>query len=318
MRAPAANQRRSKRNRRNRNLQQPSANQRTTLQFVPKLKYSGSSENADGIFFVTKRKRAAPTPDEIEAKKMRQLEVNQRKYFALSLRHKVINMWLHGANFNEWQFAAGQTKKIIQFLQASYPKYEHADAAKSFVYRAIARFKEADVMPSADPFRDLRGENKPKNKRKNPHIVQLCDELFSEAKSTASKVRRGLLRHGIRISLSTIYRIAEDLSFGWTKPWHTDILTPAQKLKRKLFCGQLLRLTDEALLRRISRWMFTDEKWWDLVGPAAAKYCKGSTKMERKMQNQVNFCLLLCFSVCIFTHTQHHRRSLATKVRKVE
>ena len=323
MKAPAANQRRSRRNRRKRNRQQAPANQRTTLQFVPKLKYSGSSENADGIFFVTKRKRAAPTPDEIEAKKMRQLQINQRKYFALSLRHKVVNMWLHGANFNGWQFAAGQTKKIIQFLQASYPKYEQFNAAKSFVYRAILRFKEADVMPSADPFRDLRGENKPKNKRKNPRIVQLCDELLSEEKATASKVRRGLRRHGITISLSTIYRIAVDLSFAWTKPWHTDILTAAQKLKRKLFCGQLLRLTDEALLRRVSRWMFTDEKWWDLVGPAAAKYCKGATKMERKMQNQVNFCLLFCASFVFFclhfhTHIQHHRRSLATKARKAE
>ena len=154
-------------------------------------------------------------------------------------------------------------------------------------------------MPSADPFRDLRGENKSKIKREDPRIVELVDELLSEAKATASKVQRGLRRHGITISLSTVYRIARDLSWGWTKPWHTDILTPAQKLKRKLFCAQLLRLSDEALLRKISRWMFTDEKWWDLVGPAAAKYCKGDTKMERKMQNQVSFfaCELFCFDL---------------------
>ena len=37
----------------------------------------------------------------------------------------------------------------------------------------------------------------------------------------------------------------------------------------------------------ISRWMFTDEKWWDIVGPAASKYCKGKNNMERKLQNQV-------------------------------
>ena len=166
---------------------------------------------------------------------------------------------------------ANNTKKVIEFLQTSYPKYEHFGAAKSFVYRAIGRLKDADPMPSADPFRDLRGESKPKIKRENPRIVELCDELLSEPKSTAPKVQRGLRRHGFRVSVSTIYRIAKDLMFAWTKPWHTDILTSAQKLKRKLFCKRLLRMSDETLLRSISRWMFTDEKWWDLVGPAASK-----------------------------------------------
>ena len=46
-------------------------------------------------------------------------------------------------------------------------------------------------------------------------------------------------------------------------------------------------MSEEAMLCVISQWLFTDEKWWDLVGPAAAQYCKGATKMERKMQNQV-------------------------------
>ena len=182
-------------------------------------------------------------------------------------------------------------KKSLNFCRTVIrnTKYAAFAAARSFVYRAIDRFREADPMPSLDPFRDLRGENKPKHKRKHVRIVELCDELMSEPKSTAPKVQRGLRQQGFQVSLSTIYRIAKDLFFGWTKPWHTDILTPAQKLKRKLFCFQLLRLTDEALLRVISRWMFTDEKWWDLVGPAAAQWKKGATKMERKMQNQVQY-----------------------------
>ena len=167
---------------------------------------------------ITKRKRPSPTSEEVEAKKMRLLQVNQRKYFVVALRHKVINMWLHGANFNEWKFAAGNTRKVIEFLQATYPRYEKFGAAKSFVYRAIGRLRDADVMSSSDPFRDLRGEDKPKVKRKDPRIVELVDELLSEAKATASKVKRALLRHGFNISLSTIYRIAQDLSFGWTKP----------------------------------------------------------------------------------------------------
>ena len=125
---------------------------------------------------------------------------------------------------------------------------------------------------------------------------------MSKPKATAPKVKRGLRRNGFNVSLSTIYRIAEDLQIGWTKPWHTDVLTPAQKYKRKLFCAQLLRLSDEALLRKISRWTFTDEKWWDLVGPAAGKWCKGATKMERKKQNQVYFFLYIFFIICIFAH----------------
>ena len=173
-------------------------------------------------------------------------------------------------------------------------------------------------MPEADPFRDLRGKNKPAVKRKNPRIVELVDELLSEPKATAPKVRRALRRHGFIISLSTIYRIANDLTFKWTKPWHTDILTPAQKLKRKLFCFRLLQLTDEALLRIISRWMFTDEKWWDIVGPAASKYCKGKKGMERKLQNQVHFFFTFaCWPFLIATSCTHDYRSPGTKAKRV-
>ena len=77
----------------------------------------------------------------------------------------------------------------------------------------------------------------------------LCDELLSEDNATAPKVQAGLRRNGLTVSLSTIYRIARDLTYKWTKPWHTDVLTPAQKLKRKLFCAKLLRLPEEQMLR---------------------------------------------------------------------
>ena len=99
-----ANRRRSTRNRRNR---QQSVNQRTALIYSPKHKYDDSCFNEDGIFMATTRKRALPTAEQIEAKKMRKLQVQQRKYFSLSLRHKVINLWLHGANFNEWLTICG-------------------------------------------------------------------------------------------------------------------------------------------------------------------------------------------------------------------
>ena len=72
------------------------------------------------------------------------------------------------------------------------------------------------------------------------------------------------------------------------------MLTPAQKLKRKLFVAKLLRMPEEQMLRSIAEWMFSDEKWWDIVGPASYRYCKADTKMDAKIQNQVS-----CHNVCV-------------------
>ena len=56
------------------------------------------------------------------------------------------------------------------------------------------------------------------SKRKNVNIVTLCDELFSEEKSTDPKVQTGFRRNGFSVSPSTVYRIARDLMYQWTKP----------------------------------------------------------------------------------------------------
>ena len=110
---------------------------------------------------------------------------------------------------------------------------------------------------------------------------------ISAEKAAAPKVQAGLRRNGFIVSLSTIYRIARDLLFKWTKPWHTDVLTPAQKLKHKLFCAGLLRLTEEQLLRKIADWMWSDEKWWEIIGPACYRYVKADNKLDAKIENQV-------------------------------
>ena len=153
-------------------------------------------------------------------------------------------------------------------MRATYEKYQEEAAAKSFFFRALKRHRQGAAAPHLEPHRDKRSENKPAPKRKNQQIITLTDELLSEEKATAPKVQAGLRHNGFSVSLSTIYRIARDLTFKWTKPWHTDVLTPAQKLKRHLFCAQLLRLTEEQLLRKIADWMWTDEKWWDIIGPS--------------------------------------------------
>ena len=143
---------------------------------------------------------------------------------------------------DQLKFGAKSSKDVIAFLQQTYPAYEKYNCAKSVFYRALKRFKTAAETPSLEPQRDRRGENKTKPKRDNPVIVELCDELFSEPQSTTPKVKRQLQASGHRISISTVRRIRIDLMYRWQKPWYTDVLTPAQKLKRKLFCLKLLRL----------------------------------------------------------------------------
>ena len=65
------------------------------------------------------------------------------------------------------------------------------------------------------------------------------------------------------------------------------MLTPSQKLKHKLFCAGLLRLTEEQLLRKIADWMWSDEKWWEIIGPACYRYVKADNKLDAKIENQV-------------------------------
>lgn len=275
----------------NRTLPTSPTNQSQVTAFTPKLKYINSFANTDGVFFLSKRKRTPPTAEELESRKQKKRSIQIRKVSLVALRHKVVSIWEHGMHTPEFQFGPGNSAKIIEWMQFKYPAYEKKAAAKSFFYRALKRFKTRDETPELEPHRDKRGENKKKTKRENPEIVTLVDELLSEEKATAPKVQRGLHRNGFDVSLSTIYRIAKDLCFRWQKPWHTDILTPAQKLKRKLFCAELLRLPEHVLFDRISRWMFSDEKWWDIVGPARYKYVKAGSAFEAKMKNQVGqFC----------------------------
>jgi len=91
--------------------------------------------------------------------------------------------------------------------------------------------------------------------------------------------------------------MAKKMGFTWQKPCHTDVLTTAQKYKRVLFCRKLLRMTKENLLRLISVWMFTDEKWFDIVGPSPGRWVRAATKSGCKMENQV---IYLCEKLILF------------------
>ena len=294
----ATNQNRLSRNVRNRRNRHVSTNPH--IDFVPKEKYINSGVNADGVFVLTKRRRRLPTDDELAAKRKKQVDIKIAKVSLVALRHKVVNLWKHDMYTADFKFGPGAAKKIIEFMQATYPHYSKYAAAKSFVYRTLRREKTQQQNPEKDVHQDYRGTSTKKPKRENPQIVQLTDELLSEPKATAPKVQRALRRHGYTVSLSTVYRIVSDLFFTWCKPWHTDVLTPAQKLKRKLFCARLLRMTDSALLNLVAGWFFSDEKWWDIVGPSACEYVKARTKTEAKIQNQVCLSFIFLFSFLIY------------------
>ena len=92
---------------------------------------------------------------------------------------------------------------------------------------------------------------------------------------------------------------------------------PAQKLKRKLFCCQLLRLSDEVILRKISRWLFTERR--EMVGPCWSCCCKILQRQDKNGKKIVEpglvFCHVYCFLMSLFAQIQHYHRSLATKVK---
>lgn len=329
MRSPAANQRRrSTRNRRNVQPTTP-PNQQPRIVFEPKVKYALSKRTADGVLVLCSRKRAPPTAEERAAKKAKQLEIKTKQVSLVALRHKVISIWQHGMCIApNFVFGPRKRPKIVEYLQATIPQYANKAAAKSFVQRVVTRFEKKDDAPHLDPFRDCRGENRKSPKRKNPQIVALCDELLSEADMTAPKVVARLAEHGFQISKQTVHNIAKDLCFRWTKPWYTDILTNAQKLKRKIFCRELLRLTPAQLLNRIGQWLWTDEKWWDIVGPGKSRYIKALSQFEAKLLNQVNIiishfcmsCLCLLFHECfaciqIFQVKRHKSKKGGVKRR---
>ena len=285
--------RRGLRNRRN--SQPPNyTNQRSRIAFVPKTKYDQSTFTADGVLVVSKRKRAPPTAAEKEAKRQKKLQIKEKKVSLLALRHKIINIFQHGMFTGTHQFPAGKRPAIVSWLQETYEQYRDKAAAKSLVHRVITRFKKKDEMPHLDPFRDCRGENRRSPKRKNVAIIELCDEFLSEPGMTAPKAVQRLAERNFVVSRQTAHRIAKDICFRWTKPWYTDVLTPAQKLKSKIFCRDLLRLTPAQLLNRLGEWMWTDEKWWD-VGPGKSRYIKVLSKFEAKLLAQVKKkCLHVC------------------------
>jgi hypothetical protein len=67
-------------------------------------------------------------------------------------------------------------------------------------------------------------------------------------------------------------------------PFYADKLTPAIKFKRVLFCRAMLDLPEDEFFAQVKRWVFWDEKWWDLFEPAGPIWVKEANMAEMKSE----------------------------------
>ena len=197
-------------------------------------------------------------------------------------------------------FDAGDRKAVAQYLCQKYPqKFRKIASAQTFICRTMKKVKkanedagrEADAVPPTKGMKDSRsvGAERRKPVSENPAIVEILERVLEEHNGNIKEVLRQCRAAGLKASLTTLNKMAWKMGYGWQKAWHTDVLTPAQKFKRVLFCRKLLRLSKQNLIRIISAWIFTDEKWFDLCGPSPGQWVRAATKALRKMGNQVCF-----------------------------
>ena len=136
----ATNQRRRRRNRGNR---QRTNQRRAPVVFEPDTTYQFSEYNADGVFIVSRRKRAPPTAEELAAKKQKKVQIKTKQNERSNLSHKVIALYEHGCFMPpDFQFGPAKPSKIIEFLQAKYEQYREKACAASFFYRSLGRHKK--------------------------------------------------------------------------------------------------------------------------------------------------------------------------------
>ena len=135
----AANQIRRSSRIRNRELppRSPNQNESSRIIFTPKLKYRNSFVNDKGVLILSKRKRSAPTVEEIERRQQKKRNIQIAEVSLIALRHEVISIWQHGMYKEDFQFGPKNSKKVIEWMQVTYPGYEKKAAAKSFFFIAL-------------------------------------------------------------------------------------------------------------------------------------------------------------------------------------
>ena len=125
---------------RDRTLQLVSPNQNEspqTIVYTPKLKYRNSFHNDNDVLFLSKHKHSPPTRAEIEHRKQK-----KNMSFKLTKSPSLLYIWQHGMHKENFQFGPKNSKKVIEWMQRTYPAYEKKAAAKSFFFRALKRHNQ--------------------------------------------------------------------------------------------------------------------------------------------------------------------------------
>ena len=117
------------------------------------------------MLFLSKRKRAPPTAEEIARHKQKKRNIQIVQISLIALRHEVIGIWQYGMNTYEFHFPPKNVNQIIQCMWSTKPGYQKKAAAKSFLYHALKQHKEGCETPHLEPHRDRRGENRRKTTR---------------------------------------------------------------------------------------------------------------------------------------------------------
>ena len=196
--------------------------------------------------------------------------------------------------FNCISLFPGDRTAVARYLCNKYPtRFQKLNSAQVYVTRVMKRAEDAVEngvgagTPNLMADRRSIGSKRAKPVMDNLEVQRVIERICSIHNGNIKNTWQECQRLGLKASHESLRKMAKILGFHWQKPWHTDVLTTAQKYKRTLFCKKLLRCSKENLLRLLSVWLFTDEKWFDIVGPSPGQWVRAATKARCKMENQV-------------------------------
>ena len=134
MRSAATNQRRSTRNRRNRQSGAPAANQvqRELIRWEPKVKYANSSRNAEGVLILSRRKRPLPTAEELTERKRKKVQVKCKRQSLVSLSHQVITFCNMECTRNNDSSGLTTVPKLLHFCKQRFHSTKNNQQQKVF------------------------------------------------------------------------------------------------------------------------------------------------------------------------------------------
>jgi hypothetical protein len=177
---------------------------------------------------------------------------------------------------------------MMAYFNPKHPAYGVPSAVAEFVSSANKTVSPPSICQWVKKLTDVekarlrRGEvfhiKSLEDKRASPRkptavtakdLKQIQDLLLQRTQANHQKFSCRDVAKKLGLDPTTVWRHAtKTLNMRLISPFYSDILTPAMKLKRMLFCKELLQLPEAAFFAEVKSWMFWDEKWWDLHEPA--------------------------------------------------